>query len=385
MSKNKIIILGVVAMLAVVGIVAALVNNSGDARRDQEVIKIGVILPLTGGAADAGESARNGIVLAVEQINAKGGVHGKKMQLTIEDASLDARRAKDAYRKLREMNQISYLVTCFSQLTLSIYEDVHAENGKVLMLSTLVTTDEYVKKSPYIFRVNNGTYEEATCMARLLFDKFQCRRPVLYVSNNDYGQDLQRAIAEEAQNRNIQILKTLFYNVGQNDHKDSLEQLKSVQPDVCFVLGNDQSGAVALRQAKQIGLNCKFMAANAIAVSPENLALAGEGANGLYFATPSFALSEFDNKTGKLFREEYQKKYNKEPNVFSAYGYSVLSVYAEGMKISDSLSTKDVQKALYTISDFETAAGSVTIDKDGNAPLEVAPAVYLDNKIQPIK
>ncbi len=106
MGKNKILI-GVIAILAVVGIVAAIVFNQENTAKDQNVIKIGVILPLTGGASDAGESAKNGIVLAVEHINGKGGIHGKKLQLMIEDASLDPRRAKDAYRKLIEMNHVS--------------------------------------------------------------------------------------------------------------------------------------------------------------------------------------------------------------------------------------------------------------------------------------
>jgi ABC-type branched-subunit amino acid transport system substrate-binding protein len=113
MEKNQKVLFGIVAAVVVLCVVVALVvNRGGHTEGDGDVIKIGVILPLTGPAAELGELSKRGIVLAADHINAHGEIHGRKIELIIEDAGLEPKRALDAYRKLKEIDGVTfYLVS----------------------------------------------------------------------------------------------------------------------------------------------------------------------------------------------------------------------------------------------------------------------------------
>ena len=332
MDKNKKVLFGVVAAIALLCVVVALVvHRGGQTEKDKDVIKIGVIFPLTGPAANAGESAQKGLLIQNEIINQNGGIHGKKVQLIIEDAAFDAKKARDAYRKLKDMDKVSYFITCLPIICSNVAEEVKEDDGSSLLVCTITAIKELPKMSKWIFRINDDVDFEIFYLSKLFFVDKKCTRPVFYVCNEDACLDSLRLYTDEMKKAGLSSLKTLYYDIGQSDHRNSIEQLKALNPDVCFFLGNEETGARALRQAKQSGLDCYYVARTALASSPVNIELAGEGAEDLYSVTIKSTFEEFDDEMRKEFRTSYVTKYNEQPNLYSFYAASALQMLTNGM------------------------------------------------------
>lgn len=366
MDKNKII-LGVIVALLVVGIGITLVMNRG---RNDDVIKIGAILPLTGGAAEFGTESRNAIQLFVDLTNNNGGINGRKIQLIIEDGELEPKKAISALKKLVEIDRVEYVITCFSQISFPVAEHLSNRKPPIVHIASHVSPIDFIDISPWSFRVNQSSLVEAQAFVDYLVKKKNRTRVAVYYSNDDFGNTFRRSFLSCLQESGGTIVYEETFERGQQDHRNAIAQMRASSPDICLFLGNDHTVAHAIRQARQTGLNVDVAITLAVA-SKANLDIAGDAVNGLYCCIAWFDAHKTESAQAMTFDADYTKRYGEPPSFYAAYPYAAMTVLAEGIRRSPSGKPEEVRSVMMQITEFDTVAGVVSATDKGDFPLLV--------------
>lgn len=376
----KKIAIWIIILVVIIGVIVWH-QLSSTTENEEDIIKIGVIFPLTGGAAHIGELAKRGVILAAEDINAAGGIKGKKIKLIIEDVGMVPLRAMDAYRKLKDMENVRFFISMMSNNSIVLAKEIDKEKGNALLMTSHVNIEDFTKISPYVFRVNTTTQSEVLALYDYLIKRLGFKNPAIYTSNDDYGKE----VAE----RFIKLLgkPPVAYETferGQLDHRITLLKIKAQNPDVCLFIGNELTVPTAIKQAKEAELSCQYVATTPIADSA-SLTLAGEAANGMLYHTTPFADKASNSPKQLQLRKAYKEKYGKEAEYSAVNPYAAIEMLAAGMNLSPSLEPDDVKEALLSMKDVETIYGSLSFNADGDVQLPLMLFRYQDGQSVPVE
>ena len=292
-------------------------------------IKFGVAEALSGGAAQYGLSIRNGFQLAAEEINAKGGINGDKVQLIIEDEQGKKEEAINVVKKLVFQDKV--LMVFGPTLSNSMFAGGPVANAaKTVVFGTSVTANGITDIGPYVFR-NSVMESDVLPVTVATAQKFYKLKKVAVIYGNDdaftkSGYDVFKSVLAD---RSLPVTTTETYVKGDVDFKAQLTKIKASEPDavVCSCLAEEAANIMI--QARGLGIKVPFIGGNGFN-SPklfEISRLAGEG---------TFVGSPWSNTNpapvNKSFVAAYQKKYNAEPNQFAAQAYDALYIVAAALK-----------------------------------------------------
>jgi branched-chain amino acid transport system substrate-binding protein len=170
-------------------IILSLVILSGCVKKEENEIRIGAILPLTGDAAEWGSNTKNGIDLAVDNINSGGGINGRKIKILYEDTQGMPQNGVAAIQKLINVEKLPTVIDdSMSSVTLAMAPI--AENNKVVLLSVGATAPKISEAGKYIFRIWNSDDLEGKVSARFVYDDLKLKNAAILYINNDYGTGL---------------------------------------------------------------------------------------------------------------------------------------------------------------------------------------------------
>ena len=388
MDKNKKTLFGIVAAIAVVcAVVALVVNKGGQKEGDKEVIKIGAILPLTGGAAATGQFTREGIELAVEEINSNP-KSKYRIKMIIEDSANDPKTALTAFQKLVSIDKPSIIVTTFSSPSKAIAEYIknNPDVNCVLFATAVTTPSEFAKISPNIFRLNFTPDQEGMFLANYFFSEKDYKTATIYHSDDDYGRELDKAVTSAIEQNSGKIIRRENFVRSQPDHRLSLTLIKEANPDICFFLGNDQTTAIAMRQAKQLGLTSVFVSSSATLATPSFWPVAGEGAEGAYYVTPAFD-GESQDKLSKqnILKRNFEKKFNTQPSHHAGFTHETMMIIADCLNTIDEISTDNIRGYILQLKDYDSALGKLTCLPDGEINPEIILMKIIDQTAHQVK
>ena len=344
---------------------------AGCSKSGDSAIKIGGVAPLSGGVAVYGVECKNGIDLAIEEINAAGGVNGQKLQFICEDDEGDPAKSVNAYKKLVTSDEVSIIIgSLTSGCTIAITQQAQA-NG-VLQIAPAATAVAVTDAGNYIFR---------TCYT----DPFQGRvggkfaavnlgaktAAVLYDIGNDYSVGLRDNIIEEFTKRGGAVVANESYITNDKDFNAQLTKIKSTNPEVVYL--PDYYGTVALiaKQLRAQGITCPIVGADGWDGLTEN---AGDEVLGGYYSN-HYAEDSTDEKVQK-FVGAFKAKFGKAPNAFAALGYDSVYMLKTSIEKAGSADAEKVRAALESI-DGEFVTGHIVFDKNRN-PLKSAVMVKLE-------
>ncbi len=367
MQKNQKIWIGLGVVLLVAVMIFLGLRNQGQKAGDGDVIKIGVILPLTGGAADIGEYSRQGLEMAVDEINRSGGVKGKKVVVFYEDSANESRKAMSAFQKLKDINNVHFFITSLSQSALPISEYQKNTSSDTLLFATIISKSGFADASHNIFRLCNTASHEGELLGCFLIKEKSLRNVCFYSSNDEYGKDTCNALQNSITRYGGNVLKHMTFVAGQTDHRSSLEQIKNCNPDVCVFVCNDQTAAQAMRQARQIGIQSQFAASAGAFGSPQSWEIAGDASENVFFSAISFELDDHNPQSKQsIFKKKYKERYHEgEQGIagFAGFTCASLEVLVEAIKIAETENISSVAKALLTVSDASTSIGKITCNE----------------------
>lgn len=252
MKKALLVIVGIVVLSFVVfGI------KSDKPKNSVGPIKIGVVEPLTGGAAPYGEAAKNGFSLAIDEINKIGGIDGRKVEVVYEDSKCNGKDALNAGQKLINTDSVQYVVgaMCSSEV-LAILPLTEA---KPILFLGQGSSPEITSKGKYFFRTWPSDALSGKALADYLAPKY--KKVAIITEKTDYAVALEKSFSQSIQNLGGEIVASETFGGDTKDFKTILSKIKLTNPEALFI--NSQSGstnALVAKQARDMGINSQFAA-----------------------------------------------------------------------------------------------------------------------------
>lgn len=334
-------------------------------------IKLGSIGPLSGGVAVYGTEARNAIELAVEEINAAGGVNGQNFELISEDDEGNPEKSVSAYKKLVTKDGVKLIVgSLTSGCTLAITPLAQAQ--KVVLVAPAATNPAITDAGDYIFRACYTDPFQGTVGAKFAAENLGTKRAaILYDVGNDYSVGLTDNFVKKFTEEGGEIVAKESYTTGDKDFNAQLTKIKNANPDVVYL--PDYYGTVALisKQLRAQGITTPT-------VGPDGWDGLAEGAgdellNGFY--SNHYASDSSDEKVQK-FAAAYKAKFGTAPTSFAALAYDSVYMIKDAIAAAGSAEPDKVRDALEkTTGDYVT--GHMTFDEHHNP---VKTAVILEFK-----
>ena len=330
-----------------------------------DAIKVGEFASLTGKEATFGQSSHEGTLLAIEEINAAGGVLGKKLELITEDTQSKAGEPATVVNKLISRDGcIAILGEVASSRSLEAAPI--CQQNKIPMISPSSTNPKVTESGDFIFRVCFIDPFQGTVMANFATKTLKAKKVAVFTDvKSDYSKGLAKFFKEQIVANGGQIVTELDYNGGDKDFKGQLTAIKSASPDGVFVPGYYTDVALICIQAKQLGLNVPFFGGDGW--ESEKLVEIGKDAvEKNYFSTHYHP--DVGSEKSRKFVENYKKRYNgKTPDALAACGYDSALVLDDAIKRAGSTDGQKVRDALAATKDIEAVTGKITINDKRDA------------------
>ena len=292
-------------------------------------IKVGAAEALTGPAAKYGIAIKNGLTLAAEEINAKGGVNGNKFVLVIEDEQGKKEEAINVFKKLIFQDKV--LVLFGPTLSNSAFAaDPIANAAKVVVFGTSNTADGITAMGPHTFRNSVMEADVLPVTTRAAVKHFGIKKVAVMYGNDDAftksGYDVFKATLDA---QKIPVTTTETYAKGDVDFKAQLTKIKASNPDaiVCSCLAEEAANIIL--QTRTLGMKQPFIGGNGFN-SPKLFEIAKDGADNTVMGSPWSA--ENAAPANKAFMAAYRAKFSADPDQFAAQAYDGLYIVAEALK-----------------------------------------------------
>jgi branched-chain amino acid transport system substrate-binding protein len=365
---------------AMVGAVAAaLICGAAFA---QDVIRIGVTQPLTGAFAASGNYVTQGAKIAEDQINAAGGVLGKKIQLVIEDNKSNPTEAVATAEKLIGKDKVPVMMGAWSStLTLAVMPKL-MEYGVPMLVETSSSGKITTAGNPWIFRISPTSEMEAKAFAGYV-KSLGIKKADFLATNNDFGLGASKEFSEmlKANGAQVGVMETM--DPKATDFSAQLAKIKASGGDTLLVTTAVEQATLILKQAKEQQVKARIITTGG-SVSPDQLIQqAGEAANGslhVVFFTPWFPEAVKNPEVAKKFVAEWKARKYADGGLTEGFrGWDGINTIVEGIKAAGKADPKAIQQALWNVK-VKGINGDIAFIKQGPAGQESAqnvPSVYV--------
>lgn len=337
--------------------------------KKENVIKIGEYGSLTGTTATFGISTKNGIDMATEDLNAAGGLLGKKVQIIVEDDRSLAEEAASAVKKLVTQDKVVAVLGEVASSRSLAGAPICQEN-KIPMITPASTNPEVTKKGDYIFRICYTDQLQGEAMGKFTFNNLKVKKAaILKDSKNDYSVGLARFFEETFKGLGGQVVAEESYFEGDQDFKAQLTSLKGKKPEAIFIPGYYTEVGLIARQARELGINIPLVGGDGWD-SPRLTEIAtmktkGDALKDCYFS--NHYASDDPNPVIQDFIKKYQAKYGEVPDAMGVLGYDVANILFDAIKRAGTTEGPKVRDALAQTAGFPGVSGAIFIDSARNA------------------
>ncbi len=365
-KKLFVVILAVLPPLSALFISACTGNGQpagGPIGIEGNQIVVGEFGSMTGNDATFGISTHNGILLALKEINAKGGVKGKTIKLISLDDQGKPDEAATVVQKLITQNRV---ITVLGEVasTRSLAAAPIAQRNKIPMITPSSTNPKVTEVGDYIFRVCFIDPFQGTVMARFATNNLKIKTVAILTDvSSDYSTGLRQFFKEKFESLGGKVVSDQNYAHNDIDFKAQLTAIKSTKPDAIFIPGYyTEVGLIAL-QARGLGIKVPLLGGDGWD-SDELYKIGKEAVNGAYFSN-HYTTDSKDPKA-RDFRTAFKKEFQMEPDGLSAMGYDAAYVMADAMGRAKTLTPSGIRDALSETKNFPAITGNLTIDAARN-------------------
>jgi branched-chain amino acid transport system substrate-binding protein len=340
------------SLLTVIGLTLGLTlgcerRSAGGAESTGDIL-VGFYGSLSGDGASFGISSREGSELAVEELNAAGGVLGRQIRLLVEDDQTKPEEASNAVTKLVTQDKVVAIIGEVAS-SRSLAAAPVAQRYKVPMITPASTNERVTQAGDYVFRVCFIDPFQGEVLAKFAFNDLKARKAaVLKDIQQDYSVGLTDSVIENFKALGGSVIDPVSYSSSDQDFRAILTQIRSQRPDVVFATGYYPQAAIIVRQARELGMRMPI--------------LGGDGwvgdalKNGREALANTFISNHYsgDNPDPvvQTFVSAYRRRFNKEPDSIAALGYDAIKVLADSMtraggteaqKLRDAIAAADVK------------------------------------------
>jgi len=322
-----------------------LVASFGCDRSRENQIEIGALLPLTGSGANYGRYAKNGIEVAVDEINRSGGVRGRQLHIIYEDSQSNPTSGLSGYRKLLEVDRVPATLVEFSPVVLACAPV--ATTQRSVLLNCGAQTPKVREASPFLYSAIPDANQEAREMAEFLYKQLGIRKVSTFSLNTDTGVATTGIFVQTFTRLGGHILSQEWHDQGTTDFKPQVTKLKSLSPPAIYMVSLVRESALILKQAQELGLRTRWFSYTSFQ-GEDILRVARGAAEGVIYTYPRFDPNA--SARAKEFEDHYRARYSEEPEVYAATFYDgvyVLKAAMEAVGISGESIREGLRKTVY--------------------------------------
>jgi branched-chain amino acid transport system substrate-binding protein len=362
MSKRLFSVLALVLAVA-----AATVATAADP------IKIGAILPLTGSGASYGVWMKGGTEMAVEEINAAGGIAGRKLQVIFEDHAADASRAVSAMRRLVDIAKVPFTLTSYSSVSLAI-QPIGAQN-KVVMMNGGGQSDNLANKD-YLYNNIPVVSNEVGVLVDWLTKDKGFKRAVLITANDEAGRNSAKSFREKFTAAGGRVLAEEQVALDGTDFRAQLAKLRAAGGDLLYISSYGRNVAIIANQARELGVKVPLAATSWVQV-PE--VLTSKGAAGMLTTRLPF-------DPHSPFARKFKERYGTDAGFFAVQYYTGTRIFAQAaeaaIKKNGNLDGDGIKNALETIKAFDTISGTLVFQPNHAALMDIEVGLLKNGKVE---
>jgi branched-chain amino acid transport system substrate-binding protein len=325
----------------------------------QEPLKFGIPLPLTGTNAKFGEIEKNSYEIALEEINAKGGIKGKKVALEFEDSQGKPEISRSIVERLIDVKKQPVIFGEYSSSSCKAVAAVAEERKVPYMVVTGATDDITQQNYKYVFRMNPTNNYYTVGLMSFLKEVVKPKTTAILYESSDFGTSGAEDMVIQAKKFGMEQ-----YEKGAVDFRPILSKVKAAAPDVIYMVSYVMDAALLMRQIKELRIDAKLYAGGAAGFAiPEFIQNAKEASELVLTATLWSPQVKYAGASA--FAEKYKKLYQDYPSYHGAEAYSALYVIKDVLERAKSWSADDI-RAAFQKTDMMTAFGPIKFeDREG--------------------
>lgn len=329
-----------------------------------EPIPVGQVASLTGGQSAFGTAADKGTRLAVDEVNAAGGVLGRPIKLITEDNQSKPGESAAAAKKLLGGDKVVALLGEIAS-SASLEMAPVAQAARVPMISPGSTNPRVTQCGDHIFRICFIDPFQGKVMSKFALGHLKAKRvAILRDESSDYSQGLSACFKEHFLANGGEVVAERSYKAKDVDFRGQLTALRAAKPDAIFVPGYYGEVGLIARQARRLGIKQPMFGGDGWD-APALFALAGKELEGCYISNHYSA--EDASPAVRHFATAYRARYGESPDAMAALGYDSVKVLADAIRRAGTTEAVKLREAIATTKDLPCVTGAVTIDAERNA------------------
>ncbi|HEY0379131.1 MAG TPA: ABC transporter substrate-binding protein [Pyrinomonadaceae bacterium] len=334
-------------------------------------VKVGVFLDLSGETSSFGKSTVNGIKMAADEINARGGTGGRKIELVVEDELGEPGRVQTVVKKLIEEEKVHALLGEVAS-TNSLAAAYKAQPARVPMISPSSTNPRVTQVGDYIFRVCFVDPFQGEVMAKFAANTLKAKRAAIFSdANSDYSKGLVGTFKEKFVKLGGRVVVERSYTQSDRDFGKELAAIRAARPDVIYVPGYYGQAGIIVKQARQTGMKQPILGGDGWD-APQLWELGGKALNNSYMS--NHFSSDDPSPSVLSFVAGYKNRYDSAPDALAALGYDAMMVLADALGRAGTTDGPKLRDAIAETRNFPGVTGPISINSERNA---VKPALVL--------
>ena len=340
----------------------------GGCQTEPESIDVGFVGTLSGRSSDLGVSVRNGVNIAVDEINSGGGINGRDIELIVEDDENCAEVGAEALRRLHQQDVVAVIGHTFSDISQAVLPVL--EEKELLLIGPTNTSNELTGKDDNYIRVSQPNEQETELQARFAVEEKELMELAVIAdqSNQAYSKDWFQFFVNYYENMDGTIIERIDFNSEQEpDFAELAQQVTQVEAEGVLIIAGANDTAMICQQLAILEADYPLITSG-WAKTPELLQRGGRSVEELYIT------HVFDeNHPGEeyqSFKETYLERYGKEPSFAAAFGYDAMMMLKEGLLAGDTYSTTELKQTLLETEQFQGLQEDFNLDEYGDPQRE---------------
>jgi len=350
MNKTLQIIIGIVIIVIIIVLVAAFYKPV-----PKEAIKIGAILPLTGAASYPGEQAKIGISIAAEEINSRGGIDGRKLEIIYEDSKTNPTEGVSAFQKLTSMDNVDMVISALSAVSMAIAP--LAKEKEIPVIGIMTTARGFVQNE-WTFRYQPLTDLEIAPIVQMVKDLNPEKKGVLYL-NDEFGNDVFNSFKQEMSALGKEVYGEK-YGVAETNFNDYVTKLKSKGIDSIYIVGFDSHLINIVQSLVALDFDGIIFSASTLSL-PNAREKIKDVDKKIYIASPPVYLEKNLNENAKNLDKKLSEIHGIRLNHYNAISYDVIRLIGEALKDKKMSSNFEIKDSLESLNKYSGVFGELMI------------------------
>ncbi|UOF92455.1 ABC transporter substrate-binding protein [Fodinisporobacter ferrooxydans] len=355
-------------------------SGSGSSASSGGEIKIGLMADMTGPAALSGKEKLNGAQLAVDEINAAGGINGKKLKLVTEDDQGTNQGGVASFQKLVSDPSIVAVVGSIRS-TIVQATDTYVKKTQIPVMIGGTNPGLTHAGDKWVFRARPNDNYSSKALASYITQDLKGKKVAILHDTDAFGSAGGKLLDQDLKQMGATVVSDQGYTTATKDYTAYLENIKKSGADVLGTyMTNSEDAAQMIRQLRQLGLNIKVAGSPSI-IDQVTIKLAKQQLEGVY-GVADFVTN--GNDAAKKFTAAYKAKYGNNPDNYSSYPYDAINILANAMKKVGTDPNK-LRQAILDTQHYQGAEGEYNFDKNGDGLHSYTVVEIKGGKVVPIK